>query len=317
MVRQSLINEAADFIRQGGLVAFPTETVYGLGADALNARAVAAVYALKERPAFDPLIVHISDPAMMQLYSTEKDERLELLARHFWPGPLTLVVKRNKVIPDIVSSGLDSVGMRMPANDIALRLIDAANTPLAAPSANKFGKLSPTRAEHVRKQFPELRYILDGGGTRIGIESTVVTLDEEGFIIIRPGAITTAQLEKILPPSSNKIIDKIGSVSPGMMKSHYSPDKHLYILGESQIPADTTKAALLSMTNQNPTNYKIVEVLSATADPDEIAVNLFGALHRLEEAEVDFIVAEKIEESGLGIAIMDRIRKAAWRHQYT
>ncbi len=202
----------------------------------------------------------------------------------------------------------------MPANDIALRLIDTAETPIAAPSANKFGKISPTRAEHVRKQFPQLQHILDGGSTKIGIESTVISLDDEGFIILRPGAITAADLLKYLPQSGKKIQNPVELASPGMLKSHYSPDKALYIIGEHPIPKDCSNAGLLAITKQAHPDFKLVEYLSHTANLEEIAVNLFGALYRMEEADIDFIVAERVPEQALGIAIMDRLRKAAWKN---
>lgn len=314
MITQQQISEAAQIIKSGGFVAFPTETVYGLGADALNANAVASVFAMKERPSFDPLIVHISDVQMLKQYIAVNDERLYLLAQHFWPGPLTLVAPRKNIIPDIVTSGLPTVGIRMPANDIALRLIDTAETPIAAPSANKFGKISPTRAEHVRKQFPQLQHILDGGSTKIGIESTVISLDDEGFIILRPGAITAADLLKYLPQSGKKIQNPVELASPGMLKSHYSPDKALYIIGEHPIPKDCSNAGLLAITKQAHPDFKLVEYLSHTANLEEIAVNLFGALYRMEEADIDFIVAERVPEQALGIAIMDRLRKAAWKN---
>lgn len=315
MINQQIIEDAAAVIKAGGLVAFPTETVYGLGADALNATAVASIFAMKERPSFDPLIVHIADPARIYDFTSLKDERINLLVRHFWPGPLTLVLPKKPIIPDIVSSGLDTVGLRMPANDIALRFIDATGTAIAAPSANKFGRISPTRAEHVRKQLPDLQHILDGGSTKVGIESTVITLDQEGFIILRPGAITATNLLKFLPQSAAHLHNPIEMVAPGMMKSHYSPVKPLYIIGETKIPDDCSNAALLAVSEKAVGNFKCVETLSATNNKQEIAVNLFGALHRMEDAAVDFIVAEAVEETGIGIAIMDRLRKAAWRHQ--
>lgn len=315
MIDTDAIHKTAAVIKAGGLVAFPTETVYGLGADALNANAVASIFAMKERPSFDPLIVHVADPEMIQQFSFSEDNRVQLLIRHFWPGPLTLVLPRKSIIPDIVTSGLDTVGLRMPANDIALRLIAAAGTPIAAPSANKFGRISPTRAEHVRKQLPELQHILDGGSTNLGIESTVVAFDEEGFIILRPGIITATDLRKFLPQSSKSLQNPAEKAAPGMMQSHYSPEKRLYILGENKIPEDCSAAALLAVSEFTKGNFKHIEFLSRNGTKEEVAVNLFGALHRMEEAAVDFIVAEPVEETGIGIAIMDRLRKAAWRHQ--
>ena len=171
------ISEAAQIIKDGGLVAFPTETVYGLGANALNPFAVAKIFEAKERPSFDPLIVHIASFDDLNILSKGINENVIRLAKHFWPGPLTIVLPKSSVVPDIVTSGLNTVGIRMPDNPIALELIKQAGCPIAAPSANKFGLLSPVNAKHVRKQLPGIGYVLDGGNTRVGIESTIIAID--------------------------------------------------------------------------------------------------------------------------------------------
>jgi L-threonylcarbamoyladenylate synthase len=315
MVTQKQIKDAAEIIRNGGLVAFPTETVYGLGANALDAKAVAKIFAAKKRPSFDPLIVHICKTDDINELSLDFDPRVFALAAEFWPGPLTIVVPKSILVPDIVTSGLPSVGLRMPANEIALKLIEAAGFPIAAPSANKFGKLSPTTAEHVRKQLPELECILDGGNTIVGVESTVITLESDGFRILRHGAVTAEDLAKIIPQSKMPESTILAAAAPGMMKSHYSPEKPFYILGEHSIPTDKSNAGLLSFTGENLFEYKRVEYLSKNENLQEAAVNLFGALHRLEESDVEFIVSEAVPENGIGIAIMDRLRKAAYRFQ--
>ncbi|MBK9291192.1 MAG: threonylcarbamoyl-AMP synthase [Bacteroidetes bacterium] len=312
-VSDNEILAAADIIRKGGLVAFPTETVYGLGANALDANAVARIFAIKERPSFDPLIVHIASVDTVAHLMLGFDERVNLLARAFWPGPLTIVVPKNNSIPDIVTAGLPNVGLRMPANDVALRLIEAAGCPVAAPSANKFGQLSPTQAGHVRKAFPALKHVLDGGPCRVGVESTVVALDARGFLILRPGAITREMLQKHVPASPATGVSVLEAASPGHMPSHYSPTKPLFIEGIHQLPADTSGAAYLSADGRIPQGYAHVEILSAKGSLNEVAVNLFGALHRMEEAEVEFIVAQTVEPRGIGLAIMDRLRKAAHR----
>lgn len=314
MVSEQQIQEAAHEIKQGGLVAFPTETVYGLGANALNAKAVSGIFAMKQRPSFDPLIVHISRMEAIAQLVEANDERMLLLAKVFWPGPLTIVVPKSTLVPDIVTAGLTRVGIRMPANDIALRLIEAAAVPLAAPSANKFGKLSPTKAAHVRKQLPYLKFILDGGSTTVGLESTVVSIENDGFRILRHGAITADELRKYLPESSEKDTQVLKVAAPGMMLSHYSPEKPIYILGEHALPSDISNAAFLSVSGNVPGNFAYTEMLSNTADAAEVAVNLFGALHRMEENDCSFIVTEAIAEKGIGLAVMDRLRKAAYRH---
>lgn len=193
------IQTAARIINKGGLVAFPTETVYGLGANALNPIAVAKIFALKERPTFDPLIVHIASYDDLKTLTNQSTDLVFKLAEKFWPGPLTIVLPKSSLIPDIVTSGLPTVGIRMPDNEIALNLIRALKCPIAAPSANKFGNLSPVSANHVKKQLPDVDFILDGGKTKIGIESTIVSLDGNICTLLRPGKITLDDIENALP----------------------------------------------------------------------------------------------------------------------
>jgi L-threonylcarbamoyladenylate synthase len=313
------IERAAGIIKNGGVVAFPTETVYGLGANALDGRAVAKIFELKQRPSFDPLIVHVAAPAQIFAYIVDSPCLLPLqrtyvqwLAEKFWPGPLTITLPKNTLIPDIVTAGLPTVALRMPDNPVALELIRQSGCPLAAPSANKFGCLSPTTAAHVRKQLPELECVLDGGTARVGIESTVISLQEDGFTILRQGAITGQDLEKILPASS-RAASSAGLPAPGLLKAHYSPAKPLYFAGQKEI--DKTRAGLISLRGANTGGYKLAEILSPSGDLREAAANLFNALHKMEDAEIDCIVAEPVPETGIGLAIMDRLRKAAYRWQ--
>ncbi len=308
------LKQAAEIIKNGDLVAFPTETVYGLGANALNPDAVAKIFVAKERPSFDPLIVHIALLSDLEILTQYVDERVYLLAQKFWPGPLTLVLPKSDLVPDIVTSGLPTVGIRMPNNKIALDLIKLSGCPIAAPSANKFGRISPTTADHVRKQLPSVACVLDGGSTTVGIESTVITLNPDGFVILRKGVITQSDLEAVLPTSSQAIDQKTELASPGLLKSHYSPQKPIFILGKFSQPIDRSKAGFISFSNNDVAGYKFVEYLSQTSNLKEAAVNLFGALHRLEDADVEYIVAEPVPEEGIGLAIMDRLSKAAYRY---
>ncbi|MGE5355258.1 MAG: L-threonylcarbamoyladenylate synthase [Deltaproteobacteria bacterium] len=314
MVTQLEIKKAADIIKAGGLVAFPTETVYGLGANALDTQAVARIFESKERPSFDPLIVHIASIEDIDYLTAVRDERVRCLVQNFWPGPLTLVLPKSIIVPDIVTSGLSTVGIRMPDNHIALELIRLSGCPIAAPSANKFGRISPTNASHVKKQLKDVDYILDGGPSRVGIESTVIELLDDGFVILRQGIITKTELEQFIPYSSHEIYRKDIITAPGTLESHYSPTKPLFILGNGLKVTDTSNAAFLSFGSIPDKNYKITEYLSRNGDLYEAAANLFGKLHLLEDSSVDFIVAEPVPETGIGIAIMDRLRKAA--HQY-
>lgn len=315
MINNNDIDIAADYIREGRLVAFPTETVYGLGANALNPLAVAKIFELKERPSFDPLIVHIASVDDLDKLTVSKDSRVLQLAEKFWPGPLTIVLPKSDIVPDIVTSGLDTVGIRMPNNPIALELIRKAGCPIAAPSANKFGRVSPTTAQHVKKQLPNVDYILDGGKTQVGIESTIITLNEKGFEILRHGVITREDLESVVPFHSGRdTSDSI--VAPGMLKSHYSPNKPLYFLGDVHLnDMQRSNAGLLSFNTTDTEGYKMVIPLSTSGNLREYAVNLFAAIHKMEESDVEYIVAEPVEEHGIGLAIMDRLRKAAFRYR--
>ncbi len=308
------IEIAARFIREGKVVAFPTETVYGLGANALNPMAVARIFELKERPTFDPLIVHIADKQDIAKYAYADDERIFKIIDKFWPGPLTIVLKKQSIIPDIVTSGLTTVGLRMPKEEIALELIRQSGCPIAAPSANKFGRISPTTAQHVRKYLPEVDFILDGGKTKVGIESTIITLTENGFVILRNGFITREDLETVLPFDETYEEKKLAA--PGMLKSHYSPAKPIYLLSEKVSETiDKSKAGLLSFSGQYDNEYKVVFKLTESKSLKECAVNLFYGMHFLEESDVECIVAEPVPETGIGIAIMERLRKAAYDYE--
>jgi len=311
------IEIAAKIIRNGGLVAFPTETVYGLGANALNPIAVAKIFELKERPSFDPLIVHIASVDDLKTLTQNVDQNVIRLAETFWPGPLTIVLPKSKIVPDIVTSGLNTVGIRMPDNEIALKLIRAANCPIAAPSANKFGNLSPVSAEHVRKQLPNVESILDGGNTSVGIESTIVSIEGNVCTLLRPGVITIADIENALPNTfvfNAEKPDKL--IAPGLLKSHYSPVKPLYILDKQVIYLPESSGLIVhGKKDFNLTASKIIHT-SQTFNHLEIAANLFSALHAMEDDEnIKQIFIEPVPEVGLGVAIMDRIKKASYKYQ--
>ena len=302
-------------INKGELVAFPTETVYGLGADAFNPIAVSKIFEIKERPSFDPLIVHISKLSQLDMLCKHVDETMLKLADKFWPGPLTLVVEKSQLVPDIVTSGLNTVGVRMPAHPVAIDLLNAAGTPIAAPSANKFGMISPTESWHVLKYFPTVDYVLEGGKAAVGIESTVIRLIDNGFIMLRPGAITISDLEIVLPQIAfhNFKEDKL---SPGLLKSHYSPQKPIYIRGDNYISDDFSKAGLISFgLPVDGARFKQFEVLSETKNLHEAAINLFSAMHNMEKADVEYIIVDPVPEEGIGIAIMDRLKKAVYKYE--
>lgn len=310
------IQKAARIIKNGGLVAFPTETVYGLGANALNPIAVARIFAMKERPSFDPLIVHIAKYEDLKALTNQSTDLVLKLAQKFWPGPLTIVLPKSSIVPDVVTSGLKTVGIRMPDNEIALNLIRTAECPIAAPSANKFGNLSPVSAMHVKKQLPNVDYILDGGKTTIGIESTIVSLDGNICTLLRPGKITIDDINNALPGifvfNSNKS-EKL--IAPGLLKSHYSPTKPLYLYQQhTQLPA---KSGLIlhGVKDEKVLCDKIIYT-SQNENLLEVAANLFSSLHTMEDNEqIKQIFIEPVIEEGLGIAIMDRMKKAVYKHE--
>ncbi len=308
---RQIVIEAAEILKNGGLVAFPTETVYGLGASALNPRAVAKIFEVKDRPSFDPLIVHIADLEMFPRLSDTFNQKYEVLIEKFWPGPLTLVVAKSDIVPKIVTAGLETVAIRMPANQIALELIRTSGVPIAAPSANIFGCLSPTTAEHVAEQLGDkIDLIIDGGKTDIGIESTVLDITNSPTVL-RIGALPVEEIEVVIGKVEiGKNLNKIRS--PGQFHKHYAPRIPLKIIANGNFKIENNLRVGLLAFKQTGSDlpFKFVEVLSIDGDLKEAACNLFEALHRLERADIDIIYAEPVPEIGLGRAIMDRLRKA-------
>lgn len=311
---QDQIKEAAEIIQSGGLVALPTETVYGLGANGLDAKAVAKVFEAKERPSFNPLILHVASVEQIKPLVKGWDSRIEELAEVFWPGPLTIILPKSDLVPDIVSGGLSTVGIRMPKHPLALQLIESAGVPIAAPSANKFGKISPTKAEHVRKDLGDAIYILNGGETTVGIESTIIKLTTKGFQVLRNGAITKEEIEQIIPFDKSEI--STGIEAPGMLKSHYSPSKPFYLISnQDDIKISKSEAGLLSYSRHYDQGFKKVIQMSPDTELKTYAVNLFAAMHEMQESDVDVIYAEVVPEEGIGLAIMDRLKKAAFQYE--
>jgi L-threonylcarbamoyladenylate synthase len=315
-MKEKEIWNAANIIKNGGIVAFPTETVYGLGANALNPFAVAKIFEAKERPSFDPLIVHIASIEELKNLTVNPSELVYQVAAKFWPGPLTIVLPKSNIIPDIVTSGLQTVGIRMPNNDIALELIKTSGCPIAAPSANKFGHLSPVSAYHVKKQLPNIDAILDGGNSQVGIESTIIAIENNICTLLRPGRITIQDIENAFPNTFNfKENNSDIAIAPGLLKSHYSPTKPLYLFDENTI-IEPEQSGLISHQNlyKQPI-FKRQIITSETNNLIEIAANLFSALHIMEDdTSIKHIYIEAVPEVGLGIAIMDRIKKAVYQY---
>ncbi len=307
------IESAAKEIIAGNIVAFPTETVYGLGADGFNPTAVAKIFEAKQRPSFNPLILHIaSRDQLKELVNIESDKVYKLI-NHFWPGPLTLVLPKKKNIPDIVTAGNPTVAVRMPQHPIAKALIEACGKPIAAPSANQFGFLSPTTAAHVEKQLGEkVNTILDGGKSNVGVESTIVEVTNDKVWLLRHGGVSLEQLRGVCDSIEVKSVRGDKPNAPGQLFQHYAPNIPMKFISEiSRKELDGKRiGGLFFKANTTEINFTHLEFLSQTGDIREAAANLFFQLHELETKDLDLILVEPVEEKGLGIAIMDRLVKA-------
>ena len=305
------IDEAARLLRAGELVAFPTETVYGLGGDATDDRAVAGIFAAKGRPQFNPLIVHVPDLALARQLAAI-DARAERVIERFWPGPLSLVLPRAAHCPVslLASAGLDTLALRMPAHPLALELLRRTGRPLAGPSANRSGRVSPTTAAHVMEELAgRIAAVLDGGPCAVGVESTVVDLGGAQPTLLRPGGVAREDLERVLGPLAAAGHGDGAPRSPGMLASHYAPRLPLRLMATA---AQQPGEALLAFGPGAPTaGFAAVRSLSATGDLTEAAANLFALLRALDQPGFTGIAVMPIPEHGLGAAINDRLRRAA------
>ncbi len=309
------IAHAAEVLRGGGLVGMPTETVYGLAADATNPAAVARVFEAKARPSFDPLIVHTADADAALALAADVPVLARDLAAAFWPGPLTLVLPKAPRIGDLVTSGLATVALRVPAHEVARQLIAAAGVPVAAPSANRFGRVSPTTAQHVIDELGDaVDLVLDGGPCTTGVESTVVTLQDDQVHVLRLGGTTLEALGEVVGPQ--RVVSGVGDAarpaSPGMLEKHYAPKTPLRVVAaDGALSADPRAGLLCLREPEDPRGWGAVEVLSLRGDLREAAANLFAAMRRLDASGVTHIVARAVPEQGLGRAINDRLRRAS------
>jgi L-threonylcarbamoyladenylate synthase len=350
-ISNETIRQAAAHIVRGGLAAFPTETVYGLGADAFNPEALALIFEIKKRPRFDPLIVHIAalntleKVADLSLLERDAIKKLNALTEKFWPGPLTLILPKQQIVPDLATSGLPTVAVRVPALAVARQLIALSSGAVAAPSANPFGFLSPTSAEHVLAMLGDkVEIILDGGPTQVGLESTVLDICSGQARILRPGGVPKEAIEAVIGPLaddpalddtvSNNSDAIYGSdihdtdidaaaVSPGMMRSHYAPRAPLEVYDFESlrgIPADNSGAFLFfdsssyklwQKQQKLPLDKSLIKILSETGNITEAAAHFFQSLHELDRPEISRIRAQLAPEEGLGRAINDRLRKAS------
>ena len=306
------INKAKQLLLEGQLVAIPTETVYGLGANALDELAVTEVFKAKNRPDFDPLIIHVPSIDAVTRYAKSFPPAARKLAEKFWPGPLTLLLEKKDNIPDLVTSGLPSVGIRCPDHPLTHALLDILEFPLAAPSANPFGYVSPTTPEHVQKQLGDkIPYILDGGPCQVGIESTIVGFDNADPIVYRRGGLKVEDIEKVVGKVSLQLNTSSNPKAPGQLKSHYAPRKKLVVGNiESLLRIhDPQKSAVLSF--EKDYHLPMQQILSTSGNLDEAARNLFSALRKLDDSTANIILTEYVPDTGLGKAINDRLKRAA------
>lgn len=329
---ESGIREAAEVIKSGGLVAFPTETVYGLGANCYDENAVLKIFKVKGRPPDNPLIAHISDPKMLEEVSDEIPDLAYKITKIAWPGPLTIVIKKNYRIPYAVTGGLDTVAVRMPAHPVALKLIEESGVPIAAPSANLSGKPSPTNAVHVISDlFSKIDLIIDSGETFFGVESTIIDLTKGKPIVLRPGPFTIEELrEKVgieveVPKFARGLSESEMALAPGMKYRHYAPKARMILVTGKEIREIVEKVttilkrenkkSIVLATDETIENYKLesVDVISLGTRNNlySVARSLYSKLRECDKKRVELIVCESFEEKGIGLAIMNRLRKAS------
>ncbi|MHA7130972.1 L-threonylcarbamoyladenylate synthase [Algoriphagus namhaensis] len=311
------IDGAAKFLTQGELVGIPTETVYGLAANALNGAAVAQIFEVKNRPSFDPLIVHISGIEEVEKYASHFPEKLKNLARAFWPGPLTLLLPKKEIVPDLVTSGLARVALRVPSHPLTRSLLDVLDFPLAAPSANPFGYISPTQAGHVDAQLgDQIPFILDGGPCEVGLESTIVGMEEDEVIVYRMGGLAVDAIETVVGQVQVRDQSSSKPDAPGLLTSHYAP-RVPFLVGDldeliSQAKRAQKDFAVLSLSRRiDELDSSRSLVLSREGSLSEAAQNLFAGMRQLDASGAEVILAEYMPETGLGRAMNDRLRRAA------
>ena len=301
------IHRAAEIIKKGGIIAFPTETVYGLGADAFNPLAVARIFEVKKRPHFDPLIVHVAHYDDLERLVIEISSNAIKLMERFWPGPLTVVLLKKVDVPDIVTSGLPTIAVRMPRHPLTLSLIGLSGSPIVGPSANPFGYVSPTTADHVRDQLgDQVDFILDGGSCEVGVESTIVSFVEGEPRLLRPGGISLEEVESVIGRVAVGSINKEKPSAPGMLPKHYAPHTPILLDWSEKDAAKygNRKVGLLAFHKISPSSkFGQVEVLSEKGDLREAAANLFSAIRRLDDSGLDLILAEPVPEVRLGWGI--------------
>lgn len=313
------ISKAIEQLRNGEIIAIPTETVYGLAGNAYSEKAVGKIFALKKRPLYNPLIVHIKSAGFLPQVAREIPEIAHKLAHYFWPGPLTLVLKKEQRIPNLVTAGKDTVAVRVPAHPVTQALLEELDFPLAAPSANPFGSISPTSAHHVSGYFGDsLKVILDGGECQKGIESTIIGFENDQPILYRLGSLSVEQIEEKIGPIHTRTHNKDNKPeAPGMLSRHYAPATKTYVTDDLDMTIRSypeSKIGLLLFKDPNALiPSKQQEILSSSGDLEEAAKKLYAAMHRLDQLGLDIIIAERFPDSGLGKTINDKLMRATQR----
>ena len=308
------IEKAKQILQQGGLVAIPTETVYGLAANGLDKNAVLKIFEAKNRPHFDPLIIHTNSIEKIKLWVNDFPRWAQQLADAFWPGPLTLLLPKKNIVPDLVTSGLPQVAVRIPNHKLTLQLLESLDFPLAAPSANPFGYVSPTTAAHVATQLQnKVDYILDGGACDVGIESTIVGFENNSITIYRLGGLAVEDIEHIVGKVNMQVNQSSNPTAPGMLKGHYAPTKPLFIGDVVAFIKNNSskKIGVISFYKDYGTEKSHLKILSPVKDLKEAAHNLFAAIRELDASDVEVIIAEKFPDNFLGRAINDRLQRAS------
>lgn len=308
------IDKAKDLLRAGEVIGIPTETVYGLAGNALDEDAILKIYSVKNRPKFDPLIAHTDSLAKVVKLVKEIPTQAHELANAFWPGPLTILLEKKKIVPDLLTSGLNRVAVRIPDHPLTFQLLSDLEFPLAAPSANPFGYVSPTSAQHVQDQLGEkIPYVLDGGMCQVGLESTIVGFEDDQVVVYRLGGTKVEAIEEVVGKVKIQVNESSNPAAPGMLKSHYSPGRKM-ILGsieENLKNLDPKTTGIISFKKSFEVPEQNLAVLSQSGDLDEAARNIFSALRKMDQPHIEVILAEYLPKEGLGKAINDRLRRAA------
>lgn len=308
------IERAQALLSEGEVVAIPTETVYGLAGNALNEDAILQIYSVKNRPKFDPLIAHVDSLEKVESLVNEIPDQALKLAEHFWPGPLTILLPKKTEVPDLLTSGLDRVAVRIPNHPLTLKLLSQLEFPLAAPSANPFGYVSPTTAAHVENQLGDkIKYILDGGPCSVGLESTIIGFEQDETVLYRLGGARVEAIQSIVGKVGINVNMSSNPAAPGMLKSHYSPGRKM-VIGDIEKNLDSMDAAttgIISFSNSYDVPESNSAILSTSGDLEEAARNIFAALRKMDQPHIEMVLAEFLPNEGLGRAINDRLKRAA------